>query len=535
MAANDTQNDQPTYTLRLTDVAQEPQRFLLPIEGYEDMPLVTLEDAVQPINHLFHEIKNRVYIAKRNCETCKGSLTPDAAASIMLYTMPKSGTDQAFYYILNSILRSDQPDRSDQLKPWFLYLKLFITALSYIPSYRGTIYRGVKLDLSEYYTVGKKFVWWGFSSCTKSLSVLQSELFLGHEGVGTLFIIDCFSGKEIRHYSYFEKEDEVLLVAARHFRVIGHLNPKPHLWIIQIKEIDPPFPFLKTDSSISSTLERSFPDKTFDSHLLDTRSMTHAETQTDDISSNIKLSEGAPTDAVSTVEKEDQLKKSVDVTTASPPALTNSAVLSKDTTTDTSIAIVTPSNVDELAAAADNQQHAQAKTMWFKNQLISKSSAEPITNQIRENLILEILYFRNNALKDVVFDQILQTLDKRIGLKLFITDNSITDESAKLLANFLSKSPKAIVQLHLERNELTSQGVQILAQALAIVEGSDLRALGFSGNRLIDDECIDDVIHLCERNQRLKSLYLDRCNLSDKGKQRLKTALAAKKAFSLQL
>ncbi|CAF4987445.1 unnamed protein product, partial [Rotaria sp. Silwood1] len=31
--------------LRLTDVAQEPTDFLMPISGYEKMPLVSLEEA----------------------------------------------------------------------------------------------------------------------------------------------------------------------------------------------------------------------------------------------------------------------------------------------------------------------------------------------------------------------------------------------------------------------------------------------------------------------------------------------------------
>ncbi|CAF4308045.1 unnamed protein product, partial [Rotaria sordida] len=35
--------------LRLTDIVQEPLRFIAPIGGYEEMPLVPLEMAVEPL------------------------------------------------------------------------------------------------------------------------------------------------------------------------------------------------------------------------------------------------------------------------------------------------------------------------------------------------------------------------------------------------------------------------------------------------------------------------------------------------------
>lgn len=498
--------DTTTYSLRLTDVADEPRQLLLPIEGYEEMPLVTLEQAIKPISHFFHEINQKVYVAKYNCQLVKEPMTCDAAASIMLYTMGKSTSDQALYHVLNSILRSNQPDRSDRLKPWFLYLKLFITALSYIPSYCGTIYRGVKLDLSDYYTIGKEFVWWGFSSCTKSLSVLQSELFLGKEGVGTLFVIECFSGKEIHDYSYFAKEDEVLLVAARQFRVIGSLNPKPHLWIIQIKEIEPPFPFLKVDHSISAKLERSV------SHENSDLSMADAQTDTDDLPWN---------------DKSDQ---STDVV----PKLTNSQV-SGALTTAASFAVITPSNLEALAGTEANKDPAQARTMSYKNKLITEKSAQNIAKDIRQNPDLEILYLYNNALKDPALHHLIQAITDHTDVKVFINENSITDESAKTLADVLTNSPKAIVQLNLQKNRLTSYGVKIIAQALTTTVESGLKALSFCGNRSIDDECIDDIIHLCEQTHQLRSLYLDKCNLSDEGKQRLRTALLGKRSLFLQV
>jgi hypothetical protein len=87
----------------------------------------------------------------------------------------------------------------------------------------------------------------------------------------------------------------------------------------------------------------------------------------------------------------------------------------------------------------------------------------------------------------------------------------------------------------LDKNRLTAKGVQSIVQALSRTTNSGLRTLSFTGNSSINDECIDDIIHLLNENRTLKCLYLEKCNLSEDGKQRLRTAIREKAAFSLQL
>jgi hypothetical protein len=65
---------------------------------------------------------------------------------------------------------------------WFAYLKLFITALTQLPSINGTVYRGVKADLSKEYVVGNSYIWWGVNSCADNLKVLESDQFCGTTG-----------------------------------------------------------------------------------------------------------------------------------------------------------------------------------------------------------------------------------------------------------------------------------------------------------------------------------------------------------------
>jgi len=243
---------------RLLDIAKEPLEILTPIAGYEDMPIVSLEIAVEPLLLFLPSVQSYVYTAKQRCkDPPDDDLTIDESASIMLYSMGWKPLDKCLYVALNATLRS--PDR-DKLEPWFLYLKLFLTALSRLPSSPQQIYRGVKLDLSAQYQTGKTVVWWGFSSCTNSINVLQSELFLGKTGIRTMFNIDCHPGKDIRQHSYFSKEEEILLLAATQFKVIGCLDVGNGLHAIQLKETIPPFPLLHP-VLLSSNLSKSFSSK----------------------------------------------------------------------------------------------------------------------------------------------------------------------------------------------------------------------------------------------------------------------------------
>ncbi|CAF2530906.1 unnamed protein product [Rotaria sp. Silwood2] len=557
------------YSGRLLDVAEEPKKMFLPIEGYEKMPLLTLEEAIKPLTEIVSNIAEKVYAAKYNSENLKSELTLDQLAAIMLYTMGSSSDEKPLYAALNSTLRSDKPDRSNQLKPWFLYLKLFISALSNIPSYRGIIYRGVKLDLNEFYTMDKEFVWWGFSSCTKSLAVLQTEIYLGGGGIGTIFIIECFTGKEIHQYSYYSTEDEVLLAAARQFIVVSRLNPAPHLWIIQIKEIEPPFPFLKTDSSISSTFETSVVNDTNSSSTMNVYSQcsnaisnlltSNVETTTDDLSYNVKLDKDTMTycdfEEISSypkpiepiIEKTDITEfKENDSHSSTLPSLMNSKVLGMPTenqqaeesiASSHSTGYYSMSNSIECHTAIPFELDAdvtQTKSIRFQHKLITVESAKIIAEHMLKIVSLEIVYFTNNDLKDEGLSYILEAITNRSLLNLFIIDNNITDMSAILIAKLLTKNSQMIRILNLDRNLITAKGIKSIIQVLPRDTKLGLRTLSVCGNKLINDECIDDIINILKENLSLKCLYLEKCNLSADGKKRLQQA-ANGKNYCLQL
>ncbi|CAF4173163.1 unnamed protein product, partial [Rotaria sordida] len=101
--------------LRITDIVQKPLEFITPIGGYEEMPLVPLEIAVEPLVSILPAVQSHAYVAKQRCKNPADELTQDESASIMLYTMEWEPLDECLYFVLNDTLRSSQ--RQQKLKP----------------------------------------------------------------------------------------------------------------------------------------------------------------------------------------------------------------------------------------------------------------------------------------------------------------------------------------------------------------------------------------------------------------------------------
>jgi hypothetical protein len=221
---------------------------LIPIEGYEDMPLVSLELAVEPLMTLLPSIQTYVHLAKKKCQNPANDLTCDQSASIMLCTMRWQPIDQCLSFVLNTILRST--DRQ-KLKPWFLYLKLLLTALCRLPSIFRTVYRGIQLDISEQYPKDKIIIWWDFVLCTTLLDNLYSEKYLNKKNVRTIFTIECHSSKDINKHLFYPSIDMILLLPATQFQVIESVKQKTNLYWIQLKEIESPFNLLQLVSIVS--------------------------------------------------------------------------------------------------------------------------------------------------------------------------------------------------------------------------------------------------------------------------------------------
>jgi hypothetical protein len=240
---------------RFLDAGKESDQALTPIKGYEKYPLVSLEEAVQPIKSLLDDVDSMVQIAKRNSKTPPNGLTPDESGAIHLYTMQWPDPHPSLFTLLNERLRSKN---RNTLTSWFLFLKLFFTALYKLPSLKGVIYRGVRGNLSDQYV--EDHFWWGASSCTETMNVM--ETFVGSEGDRTIFNIECINGKSIQSHSYFKEENEILLMPGSYFQIVSKWKAAKGLYIIHLREkipsyqtIAPPFD-LSSSSNITTSVEK---------------------------------------------------------------------------------------------------------------------------------------------------------------------------------------------------------------------------------------------------------------------------------------
>ena len=239
MASKSPDDDHTTRTQSFTDVSGEPCRMLRPVQGYDKMNLVSLEEAVEPLITYLPDVRRVGYIANTKCqEASTGVMSISESASIMFYCLEWEPSEECFYFVLNIALRTE--DRNI-LKPWFLYLTLIMAALTQLPWTDHLAFRGVKRDMRKEYREGETIVWWGFSSCTGTMGILENEQLLGSTGLRTLFTIHCRNAIDIGPYSCFKKENEILLPPARQFRVVSCLSQGPDIYMVQLNEIDPPF------------------------------------------------------------------------------------------------------------------------------------------------------------------------------------------------------------------------------------------------------------------------------------------------------
>ena len=249
MATKGNDTDEIQHKKRLGDIESKPSRKLMPIQGYADKDIVSLEEAVKPLVSLVQGVENQAKWAKWASEDIAADhLTQDESAAIRLYTADWEPQDKCLYYVLNATLRDENRQK---LKPWFSFLKLFLTALGKVPLVQDTVYRGIRGDLRDQYQKGSKVTWWSFSSCTQNIGTLKNEQFFGKEGPRTLFNIRCNNGRDIRPHSAFEDENEVLLPAARQFEVVDTLEQSAGLYIVQLREIKSSVCLLELEPSVS--------------------------------------------------------------------------------------------------------------------------------------------------------------------------------------------------------------------------------------------------------------------------------------------
>jgi len=208
------------------------------IIGYAKEPLLPLAKACMPLVDIIYNLLGYVQFAINHTpEVPSDGLTVDESAAIFLYTMEWKKPNPSLYSLLNQAFKTGN---LEQLRPYFKYLKLFLSALAKLPCAPSqTVWRGVTKDLSDHFSHSTVETWWSFSSCTTTMDILTSNTFLGNEGPRTLFSIEAINGRVIRNHSHYKRENEVLLLPGTRMIVQSKLNPAPDLHIIHLKQVVP--------------------------------------------------------------------------------------------------------------------------------------------------------------------------------------------------------------------------------------------------------------------------------------------------------
>ena len=205
---------------------------LPPIGAYWQHSLLPLKEALLPVMDRFDQLDRSIKEAKKRCcSSSKNQLTKEESAALFLYSM--EGGDNSFYRILNKDLRSEN---RREIGLWFGFLKLFDTALSKLPTVRKCVWRGVVGSISQQFKEGATLTWWGISSCSLKLNAVQE--FLGSNTNATLFMIEVKSAKDIRGYTAFPDEEEVLLRPGTELRVQSNALHRDSLHVVHLIEIN---------------------------------------------------------------------------------------------------------------------------------------------------------------------------------------------------------------------------------------------------------------------------------------------------------
>jgi Ran GTPase-activating protein (RanGAP) involved in mRNA processing and transport len=181
--------------------------------------------------------------------------------------------------------------------------------------------------------------------------------------------------------------------------------------------------------------------------------------------------------------------------------------------------------------AINNNQCTELRLI--SNQIIS-SGASILADTLLNNRTLELLSLWNNQ----VGDRGVQSLSNALSInrstlkKLDLSQNDVTDEGARHLAQML-KTNKILTHLTLSNNKISNEGVQLLADALQN-RNNTLKKLSLTQNKLLSDASVDFLLNMFKHNRSLEKLWVDDCNLSTKGKDRLKNATKSKKDFQLR-
>ncbi|CAF1250235.1 unnamed protein product [Adineta steineri] len=406
-------------------------------------------------------------------------------------------------------LRSE--DRSI-LKDWFLYLKLIITGLAKIPSFSRNLYRGVRMNLATKYQNGETVIWWAFSSCTTTKEVLKQDAFCGSKGERTIFEINCYSGKDVREYSKFPSESEVLLIAATQFRVVSNVNKGDGLIVIQLEETEPKYPLIEKGS-----MKRPIHvPKTVQPTDIPLEPVFDASSRNPEIVRQIKRTQFRSKVVIEgqRLNREDMrdVVENVIIKKQCPQIQIRDAEMTIESISELGRGIRESTTVNEVDLCG------------------SRLSSNDISHLVGELSIPQTHTVEQWKCCGLTR---MKTLDGGPLKVLNLAKNNIDDDGVNHIVGLL-RLKRTLIELYLNDNQIGDAGVEKLATALSHPAAA-LQKLYLQDNKRITDRSVKSLTEMFEKSQSLNTLWLLNCGLTDNGKQELSEAAGLKRGFYLNI
>eukprot|EP00667_Euglena_gracilis_P005727 EG_transcript_5769 len=194
---------------------------------------VPQRDVAQAIAVFGHEPAQLEHVLLRGRQIAMGLqsvyatlVDPEHAAAVFAYTQEDPVTQ--LYTKCNEACRSTGAAAEKRIALYRDYLYHLTQALSALPAFAGTTYRGVRAVMPpDCYAVGKTVTWQAFTSTTQAAT--RTVPFLVQNGKklqGSLFVLRVKTGKDIAEFSEFQYEREVLLGLNSAFQVTGRCKTR---------------------------------------------------------------------------------------------------------------------------------------------------------------------------------------------------------------------------------------------------------------------------------------------------------------------
>jgi len=199
------------------------------------VPLQSFQKTMEPlhfIDDLQHHISRAENFATKYCQEHSRDLSFDSVAALHMYTLESQPRETSLYFRMNSVLQSQDREAAEAFMP---FIKLLMHSLILLPPFIGTVWRAINLDVTTEYIKNQEVVFSAFTSCATDLSAIGN--FFDGKKARTLINIQGSHGHDIRNYSAFSKESEILFFPNSRFKVVDVLKAGELLYIVQLVEL----------------------------------------------------------------------------------------------------------------------------------------------------------------------------------------------------------------------------------------------------------------------------------------------------------